>query len=192
MPGTGSGTTIPITVYQVKGNSDALPQTKRLLENAGETFMIGVPVYVDSSGYLAVSPTINTTNVIAGFSQEFGHDLATDGTPKTLTYGSVQNQPNAVNIPAGAPLSDGACGVFIADENTIFQGESDSGVTAQDQIGDLAGLTADTNGQWFVDKTITSAGSGAIVEIVALIDPAGTAYGKVAFRITRAGQQFGK
>lgn len=190
MAGTGSGSTLPITVYQVKGTPHALPQQKRLLEDESETFKTGTPVVV-SSGYLIASPTLSSALKIAGISSEAAHNLTTQGVPQTLTYGSVQNQPSAVNIPLGAPLSDGCCGVFIADDNTIFVADSDSTAIAAADVGAIYGITADSNGQWFIDKTITAAASGAIAEVVALVDEIGTAYGRVAFRITNAGQQFG-
>lgn len=193
MPGTNTAA-LPITVFKVKGNSDAMPQTRRLAEGATQTFFFGVPVVV-TAGYLVVSPTLSSALTIAGFSQEAGHNLTTNGVApfggSGLKYGNVPNQPNAVNIPIGAPMSDGTCGVNIADENTIFDGVVDAAHTpAVTDIGVIYGLTLDSaSGQWFVDTTITSAASGAIVEVTDIITT--VPGGMVGFRITKAGQQFG-
>ena len=192
---------MPIQPWQsLRGNAAAF-NTRRLLENAGETFKIGVPV-VPSSGYLIESPTISSALKIAGFSQEFAANLTTDGVPKTITYGSVQNQPSAVLIPGGVPPNDGKCGVWIADDVTVFIGQVKVDQTpALTDVGVIYGLTKDgTSGQWYVDKDITAAGSGAIVEIVAIPAIPGDVYapvsgpvanGKVAFKVTRAAQFFG-
>lgn len=190
---------IPITVGKVVGSSDAHPAQRRLLEDASETFKIGTPVRVIAAdGMLAESPAIvDNSAPIAGFSQEPGANLTTEGTPKTLTYGSVQNQSSAVLIPVGAPPNDGKCGVNLAVDNTWFLGSIDvsgagSDLIAATDLGLIFGLTKDAgNGFWYVDKTKTATGTGACVEIMELIDAVGTQWGKVLFRVTKAMQQFG-
>jgi len=182
---------IPIKVVKVLGSGPIQPAARRLPEDASQTFLSGVPVYVDSTGYLAVVAAITASgSVIAGFSSEPAHNLTSDGVAKTLTYGSVENQANAVLIPVGAPPSDGACGVWIADDLTIFVGKTlSTHALAVTDVGLIYGLTADTNGQWFVDTAITTVNGGAVVEVTELIDAVGTLGGKVAFRVLRANQQ---
>lgn len=190
---------IPITAAKILGSSDANPEIRRLLEDAGETFKIGTPVRVQASdGMLIESPAIvDNSAPIAGFSTEPGANLTTEGTPKTLTYGSVQNQPSAVLIPVGAPPNDGKCGVLIANDNTLFKGSIDvsgagSDLIAATDLGAIFGLTKDAgNGFWYVDKTKATTGAGACVEIVELLDEVGTQWGKVLFRVTKVMQQFG-
>jgi hypothetical protein len=194
-----SSKAIPIKTFKVLGTTGAVAITRRLQEKDTQSFKIGTPVMVEvSSGYLIANPTIHdvATAVIAGFAQEPGHSLTTSAVPKTLTYGSVQNQPSAVLIPVGAPPSDGLCGVDIAMDEMIFQGvlgdstDNPSGVVAQTDLGAIFGLTIDPgNAYWYVDKAKTSAATGACVEITDFIDPVGTVNGKVGFKITHAAQQ---
>jgi hypothetical protein len=162
----------------------------------------GVPVAL-ASGYIQESGTISSTgNTIAGISQQAGDNLASAGAAPVggsgLTYGKVPNQTSAVNIPIGAPMADGNTGVFIACDNTIFQGVTDGAHTnAVTDVGSIFGLTKDsTTGNWFVDTTITTAGGGACAEVTELIDAAGigafgvgTTGGRVAFKIARVNQQ---
>lgn len=193
---------IPIKVWKVLGGNGAQPEHRRLKEDAGETMKVGTPVVVQSSdGMLIESPTLSSALTIAGFCAEPGANLASDGVPKTLTYGSVENQANAVLIPGGAPPNDGKCGVWIANDRTLFIGVVRGADTpAQSDIGKIYGLTKNgTSGYWEVDKSITAAANGAIVEIIELpvisgdsLAPATpVAGGKVVFRITKAGQQYG-
>lgn len=191
---------MPIVPWKSLRGNGAHPVTQRLLEDETETFKKGTPVVV-TNGYLIESPTIDSALKIAGFSQEPAANLTVQGVPEHLTQGDVENQPNAVIIPGGVKMNDGRCGVWIADDQTVFIGQVKSDQTpAQTDIGVIYGLTKDgTSGQWFVDKTITAAGSGAICEVVAIPaipgDPyapvdAPVANGKIAFKITKAGQQF--
>ncbi len=184
----------PITVWKVIGSSDALPTIQRLPEKATLTIKSGTPMAL-SSGYLIERTAIDgVTKVVAGICLEAGHNLAADGTAPIggsgLTYGSVPNQSAAVNIPLGAPMADGLMGLLIACDTTIFQAKTDDAHTvAVTDVGSIFGLTKDsTPGQWYVDTTITSAASGACVEVTEVID-LGTVGGRVAFKFTRAYQQ---
>lgn len=195
------GNGVPIQVWKVLGGNGAQPEIRRLKEDATETFKEGTPVVVqDSDGMLIESPTLSSALTIAGFSIEPGANLTTEAVPKTLTYGSVPNQANAKLIPGGAPPNDGKCGVLIANDRTLFIGTVRAADTpAQSDIGNIYGMTKNgTSSYWEVDKSITAANSGAIVEIVEIPvisgDPLAPATpvagGKVVFRITKAGQQF--
>ena len=196
MPGTNTSA-IPITTYKIKGNQNALPQIKWILAHSGNIYNRGVPVAL-SSGYLIESPTLSAAFTIVGFSCQAGTNLLASGVAPVggsgYTYGSVPNQPQAVNIAIGSPMADGTEGVFVADENTIFQGVVDSGHTvAITDLGQLYGLTKDTTtNNWFVDTTIITAATGGIVEITDVpTTSVGVVGGVVGFRITRAGQEFG-
>lgn len=194
MPGTQT-TAIPIRVFRVEGSSDALPQTYRLAQAATQTFNLGTPVAVVTGFVQASGAIAATTNQIAGFSDQFGDNLVTAGVAPVggsgVKYGSVQNQPAAVNIPIGAPLADGAAGVLVANNLTIFYGKTDAAhALAQTDIGAIYGLTKDaTTGNWFVDTTIITAATGACCLITNLLDPIGTVGGRVAFKITQPFQQ---
>lgn len=190
MPGTQTAA-IPITVRRLLNPNAVTPPSDRYSEAATQTFLRGVPVSL-SSGYMQETGTINGTSVpIAGFSDEYAHDLTTAGVGQSLTYGNVQNQPAAVLIPVGAPLSEGRIQVIKACNDVLFMGKTDAAHTlAQTDIGSLFGLTKDgTTKQWFVDTTITSSGSGACLEVVELVDAIGTVGGRVAFRVTDVYQQ---
>lgn len=188
---------LPFRVYEVTGSSNALPQMRHLPEKASLTTLFkGVPAVV-SSGYVIVRTTIDgVTKVIAGITNENCHNLGSDGTAPIggsgVTFGNVQNQPSAKNIPIGAPMADGTIELVLANDETIFIGATDAAHTvAVTDIGTIYGLTVDaTTNLWFVDCTITAAASGACVEVVDIPpDQIGVVGGQVAFKITRAYQQ---
>lgn len=185
---------LPFYVRRVTGSSDALPQTQRLPEKASLTIKRGTPVVL-SSGYIIERTAIDgVTKVVAGIINEPAHTLAADGTAPVggsgLDYGDVANQPNAKNIPVGAPMADGKIEVTLANDTTRFIGKTDDAHTVGvADVGSIFGLTKDTaSGQWFVDCTITSAAAGACVEVTDIID-VGVVGGKVEFKFTRAYQQ---
>lgn len=202
MAGTVPTVIIPAVVYKTVLSPTGTPQARRLLEKASQTFKQGTPVVVESTGYLIASPTLSSALKLAGFCQEPASNLASSGVPKTLTYGSVQNQPSAKLIPGGAPPNDGRCGVNIADENTQFILPCDLAHTpAVTDVGLIYGLTKDaTSGLWFIDTTITAAASGAVLEVVEIPAIPGNplapvtgpiAGGLMVVRVTKAAQQFG-
>lgn len=181
---------VPITVHKVLGHGAQAPEIRRIAEHATQTFQAGTPVQIDADGFLIESPAQSSAILCAGISLEPGHSLTSDGVPKHLTYGAVQNQASAVLIPVGAPPSDGKCGFVVAGPSIIFKGKlRAAGSVAQTLLNQLAGLVEDTNHFWYVDETVTNPASGALVEIVELIDPIGTAAGYVGFKFTQAAQQ---
>lgn len=193
-----AGHAIPIKAWKVLGAGDAQPRIRRLKEKASQTFLEGTPVQVDvagSTGYLINCPSMTNvaTAIIAGFSTEPGSNLATAATPKTTTYGSVPNQSSAVLIPQGAPLNLGDCGLLVAGDETRFVGKvADTDTLAQTMIGQMCGLTVDTNSYWLIDTTKSTAAAGACLQITDLIDAIGTTGstgGRVAFRVLAACQQ---
>lgn len=181
---------IPITVWKVNSGRGSSPRMERLAENAGETALNGVPALI-TSGYVGESPAINDANdKILGFTTEFFHNLTTDGVPKTLTYGAVQNQSAAVLIPVGAPLSDGNIGILVADDQTEFVAGAPTGTSfTQADIGVSYGLTKAANNYWGVDKSKTTEAGGACIKITELVDASGTDGGRVAFTVNSNRQQ---
>ncbi len=197
-----SGVARPIIPYQVRLSADGVAQGDRKLEKNGQTFLQGTPVQIDvagATGFLIACPALVSvaTAIIAGFSQEAGHNLATSGVGATLSTGAaVPNQPSAAVFPIGAPISDGTCGLNVADPNSTFIGIYGDGTTAanavlaQAQVGTIRGLIKDAgNNFWYVANDITTTAAGACVEILFLIDPVGTLNGRVAFIVTKAAQQ---
>lgn len=196
------GVATQITPYRVTITGSGTQPTQRLLEKAGQTYQQGTPVQVDvagATGFVIACPAMTSaaTAIIQGISQEPAADLTTSGVAQTqnLNY-KVPNQPSAVVTAIGAPPNDGTTGLYIAMDQQTFQGllgdstTAASAVLAQNLVNTLAGLTQDaTTLFWYVDIAKNTAGTGACVQIVSLIDPVGTLNGRVEFRITKAAQQ---
>lgn len=156
-------------IHAVRTISGNQPDMRRLLEGATQTFLAGTPVTYDptaTTGGLKVWGGSDVTDNILGFSAEAASNLTTLGTPKTLSFGSVPNQSSAVNIPRGAPLNDGRCGVELASLDSVFHGQlgkptataaSDEYWTEVTTVGKDYGLTVDTDGHWMVDIDKTNA-----------------------------------
>ena len=182
----------PIAPYKVAGAQVGQFPMLRLPENAGVSALRGVPVRI-TAGMADEAATMDATNLIAGFSAEFFHNLTTDNTPKHLTYGSVPNQASAVIIPGGAPPSDGKVGIYVATDDVLFRGKLLSSQSlALTDLPKFAGLIKDgTSGQWYIDvsSSYDTAAEGACLDVQELIDPAGTLGGEVAFKIRRVRQQ---
>lgn len=183
----------PIVPYKLLVVNAVQAPMMRLAEKAADTQLIGTPCVVDNTGYVLERAVINDgTDLIAGFTSEAAHDLASSGVPKTLNYGAVQNQPLAVNTPVGAPLSDGKLGFYTAVDQVWFKAKvDDAHALAQADVGAIYGLTKGSNNFWFVDTSITVVANGACVEVVELLDAIGTVGGHVAFKVMSVRQQFG-
>lgn len=189
----------PVKVGRLLGTGTANPGEKRLLEKAAQTFLIGTPLSVEvASGFVIACAAITNaaTAIIAGFAVEPASNLTTNGVAKTLTYGSVQNQASAALIPFGAPPNDGTVGMAIATDDVYFIGTCGHGATAanatlaQTDVGAIFGLTKDLgNNLWYVDKNITTVGTGACVQIMDLLSPVLTLNGLYLFKVTHAAQQ---
>lgn len=184
---------VPFTVGMVVANAGNMPVIRNFSEDAAQTFLTGVPTKL-VAGYLQECGAITdaASAVIAGISAEFAHNLASAGVGVPLNYGKVQNQASAVLIPSGAPLALGTLLTFLAHEQTYFIGKTDDAhALAVTDVGTIYGLTKGSNNFWFVDSSKTTTGTGACIEVIALVDAVGTVGGKVLFKITKAAQQFG-
>src|ERR1700730_994872 len=165
-------------IHSIQTVSGQQPRMRRLPEEAGQTFLPGTPVQVASGdGGLKAWDGVPVAAGIAGFSKEFGNNLAALGvtpmaavnpSPQPSTGQAVPFQPSAVSI--SRPLfRDGRQGFEVAVADTVFLGQV--GPLQSTVLTDLTnqyGLTLDSDGHWYVDKTKT--GASAVVEITRL-DP---------------------
>ena len=156
-----------IAIHVVKNTTDSQPPARRIIEEATQTFLYGVPVQSEAvGGSIKEWNGVTVADAIAGFSEETGANLTTRGIAETLTYGKVQNQSAAVNIPLGARMNDGKTIFSTAALESIFMGQinpSGQSLLASD-IGKNYDMTKDSDNHWYVDKTKT--GGAAVVRIV--------------------------
>lgn len=168
----------------VSGNQPAI---RAINEAAGNTYKLGVPVMVDGAGNIIEWDGATVAQGIAGISKDIGNNLAVAGTAKTLTFGEVQNQALAVNIPLGAPLNDGKAYFEVANDDTVFFGEvGPLQTTAVADIGKQYGMSKDVDGHWYVDKL--KVGADAVVVVVELDTQWDTTRG-VWFKFLQSAQQ---
>ena len=180
--------TVHLPIIQVQNKANTTPFTCAQPEAAGQAFQSGVPVQLNSSGYVQQWDGTTVTAGILGVSESFGLNLASAGlgapTPPCggitgsdaiQTYGQVINQPNGVSIALGTPVSDGRTLYVEPNLDNIFQAlfDNSAGTVAADwtptqaDIGKKYGLTADSTwGFFYVDKNKTA--GNAVVQIVAL------------------------
>lgn len=171
--------------------SDTQPRIRRMPEKAAGTFLMGVPVQFDpvAAGIKEWDGT-TVTQGIAGISKEPASNLTATGVKQfqVLTNSPVPYQPLAQAIVRGAPYNDGLIGFEEAVQSTIFFGQVGPAQTvAATDLGLQYGMSKDSDGHWFVDKTKTG-GANAVVQIVKL-DPIDTVRG-VQFTFLPATQQF--
>ena len=186
----GANLTTHLPILQVLNKANTTPFTSAQPEAAQQTFKFGVPVQLNGSGYVQEWDGSTFTAGILGVSESFGLNLGTAGAGAPVppfggvtgsiaiqTYGFVPNEPNAVNIALGTPVSDGRTLYMEPNQDNIFQAlfDNSNGTVAADytptqaDLGVKYGLTRDANGFWYVDKHLTS--GSAVVQIVGL--PAG-------------------
>lgn len=161
----------------VSGNQ---PRMERLDEAAAQTFLMGTPVSLTGGGVTAWNGTTVAAG-IAGISADFGQNLATLGVPLGtilaptkapfagggIKFGTVPNMPNAANL-SRPYFNDGKSGIVLAIPDNVFYGQvGPAQVTAQTDIGASFGLTIDTDGHWYVDKTKNTSAAW-VVQIVDL------------------------
>lgn len=204
-----------LIIQAIKTISGNTPLTDAKPEKAGKTFLEGVPVMLTSgftqewdANVAAASPTVG----IIGVSKQPGANLGSDGAGQPVppfgsvgfpgtstTFGSVQYEPSAVNIPEGAPFSDGRTIYEVAVEDTIFIGQFDNAAGTVDadytpvatDISKEYGLTKDSTGHWYVDKAKATVGTNTVVVIEAIDPSTGSVVnGNVLFRFLKAIQQF--
>lgn len=181
-----------------------------LVEEAGQTFLLGVPVQVNATdGGVQIWDGTTLTAGIAGISNQAGQNLGTTGAGAPVGYSPVtgpgssignyappgdSNQPLALITPPMTPITDGFTQFMVAAPTTLFIATigSSSGTPAaiatnNNQVGVAYGLTKDTgNNFWYVDTNKT--GGSAAVRIVKLypLDAVGTVGGHVIFSVLNA------
>jgi hypothetical protein len=162
------------SIQTVSGNQARM---RRLPEEAGQTFLAGTPVQIAAGdGGLKAWDGVTTAFGVAGFSKEAGNNLAVLGTTPTAavnpnpqpSFGAVPFEPLAKNITR--PLFiDGRQGFEVAVLDTVFLGQvGPAQSTVLTDVGKQYGLTLDTDGHWYVDKTKT--GASAVV-VINKLDP---------------------
>jgi hypothetical protein len=176
---------IPITFRKMVGGG--FPEIRRIPEAKNCVALEGTPIAV-SSGYANASATIDgNNNLFTGFSLEYGKNRAANGTEETLTFGSVRNQNNAVLIPVGAPMDDGKIGVVVPGPEARFQGAlTTSNNSTNNMIGNVMGLTKDSNNYWYIDPAKNNQAAGGCIRITDLISANGTVGGKLEFSVIQA------
>lgn len=174
-------------IYETRSNTGEQTTIRRINEKNGQTFLLGVPVQV-TAGSVQEWDGTTIARGVAGVSKEAASNLTTTGVAKTLTFGVVPNQAAAANIPRGAPLNDGRLGLVIADDEGVFYAQvGPSQTTAATDVGVYYGMTKDTDGHWFIDKTKTTQGTNTVAVVVKL-DPFDTTRG-VHIRFQKEAQQ---
>jgi len=200
---------IPMEV--VKTTDDDTELTQTLPEAAGQIFLQGVPVQLNA-GNVQVWDGVTIAAGILGVSLENAHNLATAGAgfpgpdgsgtftpvgfPGTgVTFGTVPNQPAAVNIPEGAPFSLGGVTYAEATVNTIFRAQADNSTGAattpvKANIGTQYGISFDANNHAYIDFAKVTPGVNTVV-IVYDLDPidGSIANARLLFKFIKAAMQ---
>jgi hypothetical protein len=173
------------SVQTISGNT---PWTSALPELAGQTFFLGVPVQLSTTGYVQRWDGTTVANGIAGITLQPGANLNLNGRgspgwfsqvgpPAAIqTYGNVINQPPAYNIAVGAPPTDGRNYFERAVSDTVFEGQFDnaSGLVAADftptllDVGKEYGITFDAWGTAYVDKAKATSGTNTVLKIIGI------------------------
>lgn len=154
-------------VRTISGNQ---PLLRRHPEDESETFLEGTPVQLNADGYVAAWDGTTEAFGILGIASEPSKNLTTQGVAKQLSSGAVPYQTSAVKLQRPFFDPDGKCGVFVANDDTVFWGQvgpAQAASRTQAVVGDKFGITIDSDNHWYVDLTDTS---DIVCEIVGL-DP---------------------
>ena len=197
-----------IEPQQDLGGAVSFPM-QALVEEAGQTYLYGMPVQVNGTdGGVQLWDGTTLTAGIAGFSSQPAQNLGTTGAGAPSAWNPITgagssignyappgdaNQPSAVITPPMTPISDGLAYFFVAAPTTVFRARIGTSstvtpvATTNQQVGVAYGLTKDTgNNFWYVDTNKT--GGSAAVRIVGLdpTEPVGTVGGHVLFVVLPA------
>ena len=164
-------------IHSIQSVSGQQPRMRRLPEEALQTFLPGTPLQIAAGdGGMKVWDGVTVAFGIAGFSKEFGNNLAVLGVSPTaasnptpqLGQAVVPFEPGALSITRPF-FRDGRTGFEVAVADTVFLGQvGPLQSTLATDIGKQYGLTLDSDGHWYVDRT--KSGASAVVQIVRL-DP---------------------
>jgi hypothetical protein len=195
-----------IEPQQDTGGALSFPM-QAIIEEAGQTFLYGMPVQVNATdGGVQLWDGTTLAAGIAGIAAQNAQNLGTTGAGAPVgfspvlgpgssigNYAANSNQPLAVITPPMVPMTDGFNYFFTAAPVTVFRAKIGTSATVtpiattNQQVGLSYGLTKDTgNNFWYVDSNKT--GANAAVRIIALdpLDPVGTVGGHVLFVILPA------
>ena len=168
-------------IITTSGNTEG---TEGIPEKATQTFKLGVFVQLNA-GYVQQWDGATYINGIVGVSLIPASNLATNGlgaptnfgqitgTGAIQTWGYVVNQPNAVNIAYGTPITDGRTLVALANQDTIFEIQCDAstggvyGLT-QANVGTQYGVTIDAGGTMYLDIGKTTVGTNTCLQVIRL------------------------
>ena len=207
----GPNLTAHLPIVFVQSVSQKGPFSLAWPEKAGQTFKSGVPIQPFTAApniFTQQWDGVTVAKGIWGFSYAYGSNLPTNGAgaptafnpvgpPRALqTFGSVPNQPAALNIAVGAPASDGRTYFMEALQDTIFAAMYDNSAgnvaadytPVTDQVGTAYGLTIDANGQWYVDGGVTGANAVALIVNADHNNGFGVLNGIVWFKIIASAQ----
>jgi hypothetical protein len=154
-------------IHSIQSISGNQPRIRRIIEEAGQTFLAGTPLMKKASdGGMQAWDGATIALGIAGFSKEFGANLATTGVAQQQSFGSVPYESAAFNM-SRPYFNDGRTGFEEALSDTVFLGQVGPAQTAAPtDIGIQYGMTKDTDNHWFVDKTKTTVGTNTVVTVV--------------------------
>jgi hypothetical protein len=193
-------------LFPVETKQNTTEFTDAPQEKAAQTFFNGTPVQLNG-GYVQAWDGVTIAKGIYGVSLENAHNLATNGagapTPFGIvgfpgtgtTFGSVQFQPSAVNIPEGAPASFGYIDVAEANPDTIFEGQTDNSTGAATtptiaNIGSQYGMSIDASGYWYIDFAKTTPGVNTVVVMIGLHPVDGSiANARILFQFLQSASQ---
>ena len=157
-----------IEIHSVQSVSGNQPRVRRLAEAAGNTFLAGTPLALNGAGFVipwAGATYSNAVGAIIGFSKEFGANLGVAGVPQQQTFGSVPNEPSAVNISRPF-FNDGQTGIEVVVPDTVFLAQVGPAQTAvQALVGNSYGLTKDADNHWFLDTTTGASAAFTVVKL---------------------------
>jgi|SRR5690348_14842000 len=161
---------------------------ERILEDAGQTFLAGTPLMINSAnGMLKAWDGTTVAFGIAGIAKEFGANLSVAGTAQDLGFGSVPNETGAQN-KARPIFNDGKTGVVVATPDTVFFAQvGPAQSAAQTLVGKQLGMTKDSDNHWFVDTSKVTVGTNTVVTVIGL-DQWDTARGVLFVFLTGAAQ----
>jgi hypothetical protein len=197
-------THLPIEVVSTtSGNQESI---QGFQEAASQTFKPGTPVELNSSGNVIAWDGTTLTDIILGVSLLQGYNYATAGAGAspdfgsigfpggTPTFGTVPNQSAAVNLLHGSPFATGLSVVALANQDTIFEAMTDASTGSTfaptiANIGKQYGLTADSNGFWYVDLGKSTAGTNTVLTIES-INPADLVAGSSTTGVNNARVRF--
>jgi hypothetical protein len=175
-------------------------------EEAGQTFVEGTPVefLTAGDGGLAVWDGTTLVAAIAGFAAENANNLGALSVmpipfvPVNVasvvgSYAANSNQPLAVIMPPGVPMTPGFIRYNIAAPTTRFIGKIGTSATntpvatLNTMVGKSFGLTKDTNNAfWYVDTNKTGASAAVLIVGLSPLEALGTVGGHVIFTVLPA------